>query len=98
NPRIHTLGETLGSRAYQRMERTLSPQQQGLRTTHRIERCDDPNQQRPPDATQAHPPEPSGIPLPTHRPEPRKHAGTSRIASEFDKGIADDNQALAIDP
>ena len=48
--RIHAVGEAMGGGTYECLEWPLSPQQQGLRTTNRIECCDDPNQQHPFDA------------------------------------------------
>jgi transposase len=69
---IHTVGEALGRGAYERLERPLSPQQQGLRTTNRIEHCDDPNQQHPPNAPTTIAREPTRVSLPSRRIETRK--------------------------
>ena len=71
--RIHPLGETLGCGTYERLERPLSSQQQGLRTTSRIECCHDPNQQHPSDAPQTVARQPPRVPLPSRRIKPGKH-------------------------
>ena len=70
--RIHAVGETLGRGAHERLEWPLSSQQQRLRTTHRIERCDDPNQQHPFDAPQTIAGQPTRVPLPSRRMKPTK--------------------------
>ena len=71
--RVHALGKTLGGGAYERLERPLSSQQQGLRTARRIKRGHDPNQQHPFDAPQTIAGEPTCLPLPSRRINPRKH-------------------------